>query len=290
VPPHTPHPTTDATSAPSEGALGRLHGWLGFGGWSLSGARQRDGTQQQQQQHPASLQALVVNTVGPEAVSVGETDAPLGWDAGAVWDAPASLSRSQDACRQALCDWIDAHSASAAARDAPTAALLRRAAATQTWSLMSDARGKAPGLIGWWPSKAVTYVEGDSSAQSSVDVPPELLPACYAYVLTHPGLPSVPLSAAAGADASLAAAVAELLALRRRAGVRSDAGVSIMRADDDSYLGIVTGSDAQVCVKLGPRYTMAPDVPFDTDGWKLAAQGRHYAVWERPLSSPVGMR
>ncbi|KAG1662370.1 hypothetical protein FOA52_006631 [Chlamydomonas sp. UWO 241] len=281
-------PLADATSAPSEGALGRLHGWLGFGGWSLSGARPRDSPQQH---HPASLQALVANTVGLDAVSVGEGDGQLGWDAGAVWDAPAALSRTQDTCRQALCDWVDAHHSSAAARDVPTAALLRRAAATSKWSLMSDARGKAPGLIGWWPSKAVTYVEADSTAQSSaVAVLPELLPACYAYVLTHPGLPSIPLSAMGGADASLTAAVTELLALRRRAGVRSDAHVSIMRADDDSYLGIVTGSDSQICVKLGPRYTMAPDVPFETDGWRLAAQGRQYAVWERPLSARVGMR
>ena len=37
----------------------------------------------------------------------------------------------------------------------------------------------------------------------------------------------------------------------------------------------------QVILKLGPRYELGDQSPREEDGWKLAASGNNYAVWEK---------
>ena len=55
---------------------------------------------------------------------------------------------------------------SCAAFDFPTKGILGEAAKrTQYWRLR-DSSGKAPGLIGWWPSQAVTFVDNHDTGSS----------------------------------------------------------------------------------------------------------------------------
>ena len=55
---------------------------------------------------------------------------------------------------------------SCAAFDFPTKGILNEAAKrTQYWRLR-DSSGKAPGLIGWWPSQAVTFVDNHDTGSS----------------------------------------------------------------------------------------------------------------------------
>lgn len=49
-------------------------------------------------------------------------------------------------------------------------------------------------------------------------------------------------------------------------------------ADGDFYFAKV---DQKLAVKLGPRYDMGDLAPREDDGWKIAASGRNYAVWEK---------
>ena len=50
-------------------------------------------------------------------------------------------------------------------------------------------QGKAPGLVGWWPAKAVTFIENHDtgSTQQHWPFPSEYVGTGYAYLLTHPG-------------------------------------------------------------------------------------------------------
>lgn len=50
-----------------------------------------------------------------------------------------------------------------------------------------------------------------------------------------------------------------------------------MVADADCYLAKV---DDKVIIKMGPRYELGELTPKEEEGWKLAASGNNYAVWE----------
>lgn len=54
--------------------------------------------------------------------------------------------------------------------------------------------------------------------------------------------------------------------------------MEIVTADHDFYFAKV---DGKVAVKLGPRQDMGDLAPKEEEGWKLAASGPDYAVWEK---------
>ena len=60
------------------------------------------------------------------------------------------------------------------------------------WRLR-DGAGKPPGLLGWWPSRAVTFLENHDtgSSQAHWPFPAHALEQGYAYILTHPGTPAI---------------------------------------------------------------------------------------------------
>lgn len=59
------------------------------------------------------------------------------------------------------------------------------------WRL-KDAAGKPSGLMGWWPSRSVTFLENHDtgSTQGHWRFPGHALEQGYAYILTHPGTPT----------------------------------------------------------------------------------------------------
>ena len=63
---------------------------------------------------------------------------------------------------------------------------------------------------------------------------------------------------------------------RKRNGINSRSELKIVVAEGDFYFATV---DDKLAVKLGPRYDMGDLEP--RDGWKIAASGKNYAVWER---------
>ncbi len=67
-------------------------------------------------------------------------------------------------------------------------AVLRR----EYWRLV-DRQGRPPGVIGLWPSRAVTFVENHDtgSTLNHWPFPWNHLMEGYCYILTHPGTPCV---------------------------------------------------------------------------------------------------
>ena len=70
-----------------------------------------------------------------------------------------TLDYDQDAPRQVLCDWISASGTEVAAFDFPTKGILQEAAKYMQYDRLRDRDGRAPGLLGWWPQKACTFID-----------------------------------------------------------------------------------------------------------------------------------
>lgn len=60
------------------------------------------------------------------------------------------------------------------------------------WRLV-DSQGRPPGVMGMWPSRAITFIDNHDtgSTLNHWPFPSRNLPEGYAYILTHPGTPCV---------------------------------------------------------------------------------------------------
>lgn len=119
---------------------------------------------------------------------------------GEVWNSLSysfgQLDFNQDGHRQDLVNWVHATDAVATAFDFTTKGILQEAVNFQYWRL-KDSRGRPPGMIGFWPEKAVTFVDNHDtgSTQREWPFPSDKVMQAYAYILTHPGTPCVVSSA-----------------------------------------------------------------------------------------------
>jgi len=179
-----------------------------------------------------------------------------------------------DAHRQALCDWMDEGGGAVSVFDFTTKGMLQHAVYTGEYWRLRDSAGKPSGLIGWWPSNAVTFIDNHDTGpspgggQSHWPFPGSETMQGYAYILTHPGIPTVYWPHFF--DWGLGEEIKALIAVRKNAGIHSESSVEIAAADQGRYAAFI---DGRVAVKIGPA-DWSPG-----EGWTLAADGRNYAVW-----------
>jgi alpha-amylase len=149
---------------------------------------------------------------------------------------------------------------------------------TEYWRLI-DPEGKQPGLMGWWPSRAVTFIDNHDtgSTQQHWPFPHGQEETGYAYILSHPGMPTVMWEHYF--DQGLDGAIKNLINVRKRNGINSRSKLDIKLAHADIYVAHV---DDKLVVKLGPKHDMPAElVPNEHEGWKVAAAGPNYCVWEK---------
>ncbi|MCK6684041.1 MAG: alpha-amylase [Thermoanaerobaculia bacterium] len=191
-----------------------------------------------------------------------------------------------DAHRQLLMNYIDGTAGTCAAFDFTTKGLLNQALAYNEYWRLRDGAGKPAGAIGWWPQKSVTFVDNHDTGPSETcgngqnhwPVPCSSVLPGYAYILTHPGIPTVYWPHVY--DWGLRSSVKALIDVRKAAGITSTSAVSIQAAQNGLYAAIITGTVNQVAMKIGPN-----DWNPGT-GWTLKASGTNYAVWTKG-SAPV---
>ena len=245
------------------------------------------------------------------AFHVGENWVDMHWEG-------STLSYDQDGPRSRLVDWIADTHGSCALFDFPTKGILQRAVTHAEFWRLRDAAGRPPGLLGWVPARAVTFLENHDTGppQNHWPFPADRLALGYAYVLTHPGIPCVfgphVWGAAFGNDEDafagrqgvgdapdvssdgkvfpetntqtdtrgdgLGAVISRLLALRSKHGIRADARVKILAAENNLYVARVA---RRLTVKLGPRYDVPEAILPREPEWRLALSGDDWAVWER---------
>ncbi|KAL6750310.1 glycoside hydrolase superfamily [Haematococcus lacustris] len=263
-----PAPDLDHANPELRAALTDWLAWLqrscGFQGWRLDfvkgyGARY--------------VREYIAATTTENSLNVGEFWVDMRWRG-------SELDADQDAARQRLVDWINANGKSCCAFDFPTKGIVQEAAKkTQYWRL-KDSQGRAPGLIGFWPSRAVTFVDNHDtgSSQQHWPFPRDLVALGYAYCLTHPGMPCIFWEHYFDWGSGLRTSIAQLAALRHRQGLHSRSKLQVLCAEADMYVACI---DGKVTVKLGPRFDMGALVPSSSQGWKLAVTGKDFAVWEK---------
>ncbi|XP_052172660.1 alpha-amylase 3, chloroplastic isoform X2 [Diospyros lotus] len=196
---------------------------------------------------------------------------------GEYWDSLSytygEMDHNQDAHRQRIIDWINATNGTAGAFDVSTKGILHSALGRCEYWRLSDQKGKPPGVVGWWPSRAVTFIENHDtgSTQGHWRFPGGKEMQGYAYILTHPGTPAVFYD---HVFSHMRSEISELIALRNRNKIHCRSTVQITKAERDVYAAIV---DEKVAMKLGPGHYEPPAGP---QSWSLAIEGKDYKVWE----------
>lgn len=181
--------------------------------------------------------------------------------------------------RQAIMDWINGTGNSCGAFDFTTKGILNDALANGNYWRLKDSAGKPAGAVGWWPAMSVTFVdnhdtgpsESCGNGQNLWAVPCGSVMEGYAYILSHPGVPTVYYPHLY--NWNLKTPIKALITARKAAGVTSTSAVSIQAATQGLYAAIVTGSAHQLAMKIGPN-SWSPGA-----GWTLQTSGNNYAVW-----------
>ena len=200
-----------------------------------------------------------------------------------------SVGEYYDTDRQKLADWVDGtdpspdKGAASAVFDFTTRYALAAAVESERYGPLSDG-GRPAGLIGWWPAKAVTFIENhDTSprdpgfiASASAEYRTQRLMA-YAYLLTHPGVPCVFWPHYFDWGPEYRGAIRRLMEIRREAGIAAGSPVRVLAASNGLYAAVTDGAARQAAVKLGKNWGWTPP----GGGWTLAASGERYAVWLR---------
>jgi len=184
------------------------------------------------------------------------------------------LKYNQDKHRQDTVNWINGTDKESTAFDFTTKGILQEAVRnTQYWRL-KDSNGKPPGLLGWMPTHAVTFLDNHDtgSTQAHWPFPNDKVLVGYAYILTHPGIPCIFWDHICDWGEDMRNRIKALLQLRRRAGIKVDDKVQILCADHDLYIAEI-GSPPALRVALGPKHS-------GVDGaWSPGTEGADYRVW-----------
>lgn len=102
---------------------------------------------------------------------------------------------NQDGARGELVNWVESAGGAVNAFDFTTKGILQVAVQGELWRL-KDSNGKPPGMIGVKPENAVTFIDNHDtgSTQHLWPFPSNKVMQGYAYILTHPGTPTIVLN------------------------------------------------------------------------------------------------
>ncbi|XP_015168382.1 alpha-amylase-like isoform X1 [Solanum tuberosum] len=181
---------------------------------------------------------------------------------------------NQDNHRNELVGWVQNGGGAVKAFDFTTKGILQAAVEGELWRL-KDSNGKPPGMIGVLPQNAVTFIDNHDtgSTQNMWPFPSDKVMQGYAYILTHPGIPS--LFYDHFFDWGLKDGISALISIRKRNGICATSNVQIMASDSDLYIAMI---DQKIIVKIGPKLDLGNLIP---PGYQVATSGQDYAVWEQ---------
>jgi len=219
------------------------------------------------------------------------------WSVGEFWQTmvyeDGRLAYDQRAHAQQIVNWLDACGGECTAFDFTTKGVLQEACARGEWWRLRDSAGKPPGVIGLWPSRAVTFIDvrgcittrsgcahstlqnhDTGSSQQHWPFPSHCVAMGYAYILTSPGTPCVFWDHAFEWGSDVRDAVRRCIAARRASGINSRSPVDILQADSGGYAAVTGGV---LALRLGGG-DWSPQPGKD---WSHVAGGDGYCVWLR---------
>jgi len=195
---------------------------------------------------------------------------------GEYWDSLSytygEMDYNQDAHRQRIVDWINATNGTAGAFDVTTKGILHAALERSEYWRLSDEKGKPPGVLGWWPSRAVTFIENHDtgSTQGHWRFPYGMELQGYAYILTHPGTPAVFYD---HIFSHLQPEIAKFINIRQRQKIHCRSKIKILKAERSLYAAEI---DEKLIMKIGSEHFE----PSGPQNWIVAAEGQEYKIWE----------
>lgn len=196
------------------------------------------------------------------------------WDS-LNYDPDGKPDYNQDGPRNQLANWVQAAGGGVvAAFDFTTKGVLQAAVQGEWWR-MKDSNGRPSGLIGIMPKNAVTFIDNHDtgSTRKLWPFPSDKVMQGYAYILTHPGIPSIFYDHFI--EWGLKEEIIKLTSIRLRNKISETSNVNIMASDADLYVAMI---DGKIIVKVGPRYDVGSLVPSN---FKIATSGKDYCVWEK---------
>ncbi|KAG2436035.1 hypothetical protein HYH02_011747 [Chlamydomonas schloesseri] len=204
---------------------------------------------------------------------------------GEYWDSceytDGVLNYNQDAHRQRTVNWCDSTGGTSAAFDFTTKGILQEAVGRREYWRLVDSQGRPPGVMGMWPSRAITFIDNHDtgSTLNHWPFPSRNLPEGYAYILTHPGTPCVFYDHFYQEENNLRKAILDLLKVRRRNGINARSKVVVKKSAADVYAALI---DDKVAVKLGPGDWSPNHQGIKVNGkeLKVSVSGFQFAVWE----------
>lgn len=203
---------------------------------------------------------------------------------GEYWDTMSYkdgvLDYNQDAHRQRTINWCDSTGGTCAAFDFTTKGILQEAVSRMEYWRLVDPEGRPPGVMGMWPSRAVTFLENHDTGSTLQHwpFPTSRLQEGYAYLLTHPGTPCIFYDHYYDSGA-LGKAIRELIRVRKDCNLSARSKVFVRAARADVYAATI---DDRVALKIGPGDWSPNGCPQSkTLGrWNLATSGHNYACWK----------
>ena len=192
------------------------------------------------------------------------------------------LCYDQNNHRQQMVNWIDSTwkgqglkpEQASAAFDFTTKGILQEAVRNREFWRLRDSNSNAPGLIGMWPDKAVTFIDNHDTGSTQIHWPfgnKQQVMQGYAYILTHPGIPCVFWDHYF--NWGLKSDIKKLNKLRVNFKIGPKSKLFIDRAENNLYSAFI---DDKIAIKLGPT-SWSPS----GSEWKLYHSGHDYAIWTR---------
>lgn len=191
-----------------------------------------------------------------------------------LYDSESVMLDNQDPHRQKIVDWMDQTKGKCKAFDFTSKGIMQESLLTQDYHRLVDSDDRQSGVMGWWPSNTVTFIDNHDtgSKQAHWPFPQDKILEGYAYILTHPGVPTVFWDHLYVNGDYQKAKIIELTRFRVKHGIHKGSSLSILEAEDGLYVAVI---DDKVLLKLGSKsYNLGSE-------WKLEVSSDAYMIYTK---------